>query len=72
MALKKDFNPKIEIMKRTPSRLHKSKSISNYTLGKCKTSLIKRTLKKSTGDKRQTTYKEVADRLKTLYQHYIC
>lgn len=46
MGLKKDFNPKIENMKVVPTRLHKSKSISNYTMVKLTTSSVKRNLKK--------------------------
>lgn len=45
MGLKKDFNPKIENTKVVPTRLHKSKSISNYTVVK-RTSSGKRNLKK--------------------------
>ena len=45
MGLKKDFNPKIENMKVVTTRLHKSKSISNYTVVKC-TSSGERNLKK--------------------------
>ena len=46
MGLKKDFNPKIESMKVVPTRLHKSKSISNYTMVKRMTPSVKRNLKK--------------------------
>ena len=46
MGLKKDFNPKIESMKVVPTRLHKSKSISNYTMVKHMTPSVKRNLKK--------------------------
>lgn len=46
MGLKKDFNPKIESMKVVPTRLHKSKSISNYTMVKRTTPSVKRNLKK--------------------------
>ena len=46
MGLKKDFNPKIESMKVVPTRLRKSKSISNYTMVKRMTPSVKRNLKK--------------------------
>ena len=46
MGLKKDFNPKIESMKVVPTRLHKSKSISNYTMVKRTTPSVKINLKK--------------------------
>ena len=50
-GLKKDFNPKIENMKGVPTRLHKSKSISSYTIVKFKTSSVKRNRKKLPGIK---------------------
>lgn len=59
MGLKKNFNPKIENMKVVPTRLHKSKSISNYTMVKLTTSSVKRNLKNNYHRKRKIIYKGI-------------